>query len=113
MDSIEHRLLSFVRWQGETPADARRITDDEAAMHPASWVRRNLGVGTASAYLIGFESGESWWTLFFDRLPEIPATGIEVWKVDSYNNTGRSWERRFWYWPDGRWQQVSPRNAAA
>jgi elongation factor P hydroxylase len=82
-------------------------------MHSAPWVRRNLGVGTASAYVIGFDSGDSWWTLFFDRIREASATGVvEVWKIDGYNSRGQSWERRFWYWPDGRWQQVSPRDAA-
>lgn len=110
---VEGKLLSFVRWHGEIPPDAHRITDDEAVMHSASWVRRNLGVGTVSAYVIGFESGESSWTLFFDRIREVSATSVvEVWKIDSYNNRGPSWERRFWYWPDGRWQQVSPRDAA-
>ncbi len=74
-------------------------------MHRAAWVRRNLGVGTASAYVIGFESGDSWWTLFFDRLRAL-TNDVEVWKVDYYNSKGLSWERRFWYWPDGRWQQV-------
>lgn len=109
---VEDKLLAFVRWHGEIPPDAHRITDDEAAMHSASWVRRNLGVGTVSAYVIGFELGDSWWTLFFDRMREASATSIvEVWKIDSYNNRGPSWERRFWYWPDGRWQQVSPRDA--
>lgn len=81
-------------------------------MHHAQWVRRNLGIGSATSYVIGFESGDSWWTLFFDRVREVSETGVEVWKVDCYDNTGRSWERRFWYWPDGRWQQVSPRDAA-
>lgn len=106
---VEDKLLSFVGWQGEIPPDARRITTDEAALHCAPWVRRDPGVGS---YVIGFELRDSWWALFFHRLRDISATGVEVWKVDSYNNTGRSWERRFWYWPDGRWQQVSPRDAA-
>lgn len=84
-----------------------------AVRHSASWIRRNLGVGTVSAYVIGFESDDSRWTLFFDPIREASATSVvEVWKIDSYNNRGPSWERRFWYWPDGRWQQVSPRDAA-
>jgi hypothetical protein len=81
-------------------------------MHRAEWVRRNVGVGTASAYVIGYGSGDSWWTLFFDHVREVSAScAVEVWKVDCYDNAGRSWERRFWYWPNGRWQQVSPRDA--
>ena len=110
---VEDKLLSFVSWHGEIPPDAHRITAEDAAMHRAEWVRRNLGVGTASAYVIGFELGDSWWTLFFDHIREASATSVvEVWKIASYNNGGLSWERRFWYWPDGRWQQVSPRDAA-
>jgi hypothetical protein len=110
---IEDKLLSFVAWHGEIPPDARRITAEEAATHRAQWVRRNLSVGTVSAYVIGFESGDSWWTLFFDRIRETSATGVvEVWKINGYNSRGPSWERRFWYWPDGRWQQVSPRDTA-
>ncbi len=80
-------------------------------MHRAQWVRRNLGIGTVSAYVIGFESGDSWWTLFFDYVREVSAIGVEVWKIGCYDNAGRSWERRFWCWPNGRWQQVLPRDA--
>lgn len=109
---IEDKLISFVGWQGEIPPGARRSTDDEAATRCAPWVRPNLGVGTASAYVIGFELGDSWWTLFFDHLRNVSGSGVEVWRVNSYNSTGQSWERRFWYWPDGRWQQVSRRDAA-
>lgn len=109
---VEDKLLSFVSWHGEISPDTRRIAAEEAAMHRAQWIRRNLGVGTASTYVIGFEAGDSWWTLLFDHVREVSATGVEAWKVDCYDNAGRSWERRFWYWPDGRWQQVSPRDAA-
>lgn len=60
---VEDKLLSFVRCHGEIPPDAHRITEDGAVRHSASWVRRNLGVGTVSAYVLGFESGDSWWTV--------------------------------------------------
>jgi hypothetical protein len=105
---LEEKLLSFVRWHDEIPPDARRITAEEAATHG---VRRNVGVSSASDYVIGFEAGDTWWTLFFEPVREV-STVVEVWKVDCYNSAGRSWQRRFWYWPNGRWQQVSPRDAA-
>ncbi len=100
-------MLSFVRWYGEIPPEARRIEDFEANDHAAFWVRRNLGLGIAYAYVIGFQADVRWWTLFFDRIEGDPDTDQEVWKVESYSNSSPAWVGRFHYCPSrADWRHV-------
>lgn len=106
--SIDERMLSFTRWHGEVPPEARRVEDFEATIHAAIWIRRNLGLGVASEYVIGFQLGESWWTLFFDRIETLAPRDAEVWRVESYSSGGRTWTDRFYHWPEeDRWQVTS------
>lgn len=109
MDSIDEKMLLFVRQQGEIPAEARRIVDYDAVMHTATWVRRNVGLGTVCGYVIGFESSDRWWTWFFDRMEETAHPGAaETWNVESYSSEGVTWERRFRYWPqERRWERAA------
>jgi hypothetical protein len=107
MDTIDHRTQSFVAWHGEVPPEAKRVQDFEAREHAAMWIRRNIGKGVAGAHVIGYESGSSWWSLFFDRVDTFAPRGAEVWHVESYSHSGRSWSGRFYYWPaENRWRHV-------
>lgn len=97
-------MLSFVQQHGDVPPGAHRIADHDAAMHTATWVRRNVGLGTACAYVIGFSLGDKWWTFFFDRMEAIASASAEIWKIGSYSNEASSWESTFWYFPEtARW----------
>ena len=102
-------MRSFVKWYGEVPAEARPIEDSDAQEHAAAWIRRNIGVGIAFAYVIGFQSGTCWWTLFFDRSDRAAPAQAERWKVESYSNAARSWTGEFDYWPGSKfWRRADP-----
>lgn len=106
-------MCSFVRWHGEVPPEAKRVEDFEASIHAATWIRRNLGLGIASAYVIGFQFGESWWTLFFERVETPAPGGAEVWHIESYSSGGKTWTDCFYHWPEeDRWQRTSKPSGA-
>ena len=108
MHSVDERLLAFVAWYGEVPCEATRIEDYRAREHAADWIRRNIGIGIVHSYVIGFEQGERWWTLFADRNDTAGADGAECWNIEAYNHNGRSWSDRFLFWPEPTgWQHAS------
>jgi hypothetical protein len=107
VSSVEHRILAFVAWHGEIPAEATRIEDHRARQHAVSWIRRNIGVGIVHSYVIGYELGDRWWTLFCDRSDTYASGDAEVWEMEAYNHAGDSWSAQFYYWPEtGRWRHV-------
>jgi hypothetical protein len=98
-------MQSFVQWRGEVPPEAKRLEDFEARGHAATWLRLNIGEGIAGAYVIGFQSGEAWWSYFFERIGrgETPE-GAETWRVEAYNSRGRSWTHDYLWWlSESRW----------
>ncbi len=100
-------MRSFVKWCGEVPGEARRIEEFEANQHAVTWIRRNVGLGIAYAYVIGFQADTRWWTLFFDRIDEAGAEDLELWKIESYSNAASSWVDYFRYRPSsGRWRRA-------
>ncbi len=100
-------MRSFVKWYGEVPDEARRIEEFEANEHAAPWIRRNVGLGIAYAYVIGFQADTRWWTLFFDRIEEAGGEDLELWKIESYSNAAPSWVAQFRYRPrSGQWWQA-------
>ena len=128
MSTIDQRMESFVAHIGEVPPDARRLADFEARQHRAPWVRRVLGKGICS-YVIGYTLADRWWTYCLERVPSaaphasedtLPAENVEIWSVEAYDSSGRSWTRTYWYdsW-DSHWQvdsesvPVSGEHAAA
>jgi hypothetical protein len=89
------------------PAEARRLEDFEACEHAATWIRRNIGLGVVHSYVIGYELGDRWWTLFFDRIDAIAPDGAEVWRIEAYHHSGKSWSGRFFFWPEwSRWRHT-------
>lgn len=107
-------MESFVALFGGLPHDARRLQDFECQEHQASWIRRLLGKGIAGNYVVAFVHGDEWWTFCFDRqtTPEAADEEDEVWLVEVYESSGRSWSDIFHYVPDvGRWYR--PRSARA
>jgi hypothetical protein len=107
VDTIDHRMQSFVAWHGEVPAEARRLEDFEAREHVATWIRRNIGVGVIHSYAIGYQLEDRWWTLFFERIHAIALPGGEVWHVEAYDHSGKSWSGRFLFWPElSRWWRL-------
>ena len=112
VDSIDHRMQSFVKWRGEVPLSAKRLEDFDARQHAATWIRHNIGKGVAGAYVIGYAGGAMWWSYFFERVDTCAPEGAEVWSIEAYNHEGRSWVGRFYHWPDLlRWRHVPPLDA--
>jgi hypothetical protein len=110
VDSIDHRMQSFVRWRGEVPPEAKRLEEFEAGGHAAPWVRLNIGEGIAGAHVIGFEHGDAWWTYFFERLDRDDTPGgAERWRIEAYNSQARSWTDDFLCWPSEHlWKRAVP-----
>jgi hypothetical protein len=107
VDSIDHRMQSFVTWRGEVPSAAKRLEDFDARQHAATWIRHNIGKGVAGAYVVGYALEAMWWSYFFERVESCAPEGAEVWNVEAYNHEGKSWLSRFHYWPDFiRWRPV-------
>lgn len=106
---IDELMESFVAWHGEVPSEAKRIDDAAASEHAAAWVRRNLGLGITHSYIIGYEKGACWWTLFFERTnvyQPYPA-GAERWHIEGYDHSGKSWIANYYFWPaENRWRHV-------
>ena len=115
MDSIDHRMQSFVQWRGEVPPEAKRLEDFEAGEHTAAWLRFNIGEGIAGGYVIGFQCGESWWSYFFERIDGGDAPeGAERWAVEAYNSRGASWTNEYLWWPsENRWMPSIPESQPA
>ena len=107
VDSIDHRMQSFVEWRGEVPLSAKRVEDFDARQHAATWIRHNLGKGVAGAYVIGYAVQARWWSYFFERVETCAPEGAEVWSIEAYNHEGKSWLGRFYFWADfTRWRPV-------
>lgn len=106
MRSIEDRMLAFVAWHGALPRDAKKIDDDQARQHVATWLRRDAG--RSSPHVVGFARGNRWWTFFFERLDRLLASnGAEVWTIEGYGGEGESWSGQYYYWPESnRWRHV-------
>jgi len=105
--SIDERMLAFVAWHGGIPRDAVRIEDYDARSHASRWVRHNLGKGIVHSYVIGYARGDTWWTLFFERIstsePKLP----EPWWIEAYGNDGKGWRDTYLYWPEEkRWRHA-------
>ena len=97
-------MLSFVAWHGEIPPQATRIDELSARAHAASWVRRTIGLGVAANHVIGYQQGERWWTLFFERDPTSAPEGSELWWIEAYNHEGKGWASTYYYAPaEHRW----------
>ena len=100
-------MLSFIAWHGEIPAGATRIEGYRAREHAASWIRQHIGVGIVHSYVIGYEAGDCWWTLFFERTDRLAPDDAEVWHVEAYNYAGKSWSGRYYHWlRTNRWRHV-------
>ncbi len=107
MDSIDLRMQSFVGWHGEIPQEARRLEDHEARSHAAPWLRHHLGRGIVHSYVIGYQLGEHWWTLFFERALSATTDGAERWWVEAYDCNGKSWSGNYYYLlTENRWRSV-------
>jgi hypothetical protein len=107
VDTIDHRMQSFVEWRGEVPLIARRLEDFDARKHAATWIRHNIGKGVAGAYVIGYALEAMWWSYFFERVETCAPEGAEVWSVEAYNHEGKSWLDRFYHWPHiSRWRRA-------
>lgn len=118
VNTIDHRMESFIARFGEIPPEAQRLTDAEARQHGASWVQRVLGKGLACAYVSGYAVEDDWWTFCFerDRAPGPGRGNAEVWTVEGYDSRGGGWRERFHYWPDiDLWQRdiYSPADPAS
>jgi len=104
---IDRRMLSFVAWHGEIPAEATRLDEFSARAHAAPWIRRTIGRGVASNDVIGYELAGRWWTLFFERDATSAPEGAEAWWVEAYNHDGKGWANRYCYWPaEHRWRHA-------
>ncbi len=88
MDSIDHRMQSFVAWRGEVPSAAERLEDFDARKHAATWIRHNIGKGVAGVYVIGYALEVRWWSYFFERVDRCAPDGAEVWSIEAYNHEG-------------------------
>jgi hypothetical protein len=108
VNTIDHRMESFIARFGEIPAEARRLSDAEARTHTAPWIQRVLGKGLACAYVSGYVVANDWWTFCFERgkAAEPGRGNAEVWTVEAYDSRGVGWCERFNYWPDlDLWQR--------
>lgn len=106
---IDALMESFVAWHGEVPPEAKRIDEATATEHAAAWVRRNIGLGAAHGYIIGYEKGACWWTLFFERTSAYRPypVGAERWHIEAYDYRGESWVGNYYFWPaENRWRHV-------
>jgi hypothetical protein len=104
--TVDHRMESFAALFGRVPYEARRLQDYECHEHAASWIRRVLGKGLASNYVIVYTLGQKWWTFCFARQTARPekADGSEAWMVEAYDSSGNSWSDIFHYVAEaGRW----------
>jgi hypothetical protein len=73
--------------------------------HAVPWLRRHLGRGIIHSYVIGYQLGERWWTLFFDRAFSTPTEGAEHWRVEAYDCNGKSWSGNYYYLlTENQWQ---------
>jgi len=105
LDPIDQRMQSFVRWYGEIPSGATRLEAHEAQSHAAPWLRHHVGRGIVAGYVIGYQSGEQWWTFLFERAPGLTTEGAEQWWVEAYDCNGKSWSRNYCYLlKDSRWR---------
>jgi hypothetical protein len=107
--SVDALMESFVKWHGEVPPEAIRIDDAEAREYAVSWIRRNIGIGIAHSYAVGFEVGDRWWTLFFERSDHYRPhpEGSQRWHVEAYDHNGKSWIGNYYFWPaNNRWRHV-------
>jgi len=104
---VNERLLAFVAWHGEIPPEARRVEDYRAREHAVDWIRKNIGIGIVHTYVIGFELGAQWWTLFAERVDRAAPSGAECWHIEAYDDRGCTWSRQYFFWPaDRRWRHV-------
>jgi hypothetical protein len=107
LDSIDQRMQSFVGWLGEIPQEARRLEDHEARNHAAPWLRHHLGRGIVHSYVAGYELGERWWTLFFERTLNRASDGAEQWWIEAYDCHGKSSSGSYYYLPvENRWGRL-------
>jgi hypothetical protein len=105
VDAVDQRMQAFVRWYGEVPSEAKLLEDFDAKRHAAVWVRRTVGNGIAGAYVVAYQLGGRWWTLFFDRTSDWAPEGAENWSIEAYSNTSASWIQEYYYWPaEGTWR---------
>ena len=107
--SIDALIQSFIAWHGEVPSEASRIDDAAAREHAASWIRRIIGDGVVHSYVIGYQMGERWWTLFFESTTNYQPYpgGAQRWHIEAYDYNGRSWIGNYYYWPHkNRWRHV-------
>jgi hypothetical protein len=91
--TVDHRMESFVTVFGDVPPEAHRLDDSEARHHGATWIRRLLGKGIACQYVIAYQHRERWWTFCFEREPDpaVETEADELWTIEAYDSTGRSW----------------------
>ena len=107
--SVDELMQSFVKWHGEVPPEANRIDDAEAREHAVPWIRRNIGVGIAHSYVIGYQLAVRWWSLFFEHSDSYASNpqGSQRWHIEAYDHNGRSWVGNYYYWPEqDRWRHV-------
>ena len=92
LTSIDSRMELFARQFGDLPEQATRLSDHEAREHRAFWIRRVLGKGLGSTYVIGYIHEDEWWTWCFE--PVVSNTqlqpGLTQWRVERYDSSGRS-----------------------
>ena len=106
---IDALMESFIAWHGEIPVEAKRIDDAAATEHAATWIRRTIGHGVVHGYIIGYQAGPRWWTLFFERttLYQPYPEGAERWHIEAYDHMGKSWIGNYYFWPaEKRWRHV-------
>ena len=89
--SIDTRLELFARQFGDIPEQARRLSDHEAQEHRAVWIRRVLGKGLSSTYVIGYIHEEKWWTWCFEPVSNTQLQpALTQWRIERYDSAGRS-----------------------
>jgi hypothetical protein len=108
LDSIDHRMQSFVAWHRQIPQEARRVEEHEAHCHAAAWLRRHIGGrGIVHSHVIGYVVGERWWTFFFQRTVTTAIHGTEQWWIEAYDYTGRNWSSYYYYSSEGQWSRTA------
>ncbi len=104
-NSIEGRVQSLVSWLGKIPSAARLVQNHELRWFAGSRLRQGSGHGIVQSYTFGYELGDRWWTLCFERVFSTARDGAEQWWVEAYEKNGKSWSGHYYYLPaEGRWR---------
>jgi hypothetical protein len=106
--TIQQRMEDLVACFGGVPRGARKLEDYEARQHHDIWIQRMVGEGLACHYVVAYHLDHEWWTFCFDRRDESEHEGEdELWVVEGYDSSGRSWRDGFLYRAaSGKWRRA-------